>query len=70
MATNYKTAIGFLKHLGRLALDQDMSTCNDWDKLTSEEQKMFYAILAGMQNDLGEIQASFNDRNANIEVYG
>ncbi len=46
-----------------------MSCCNDWDKLTDEEQSLFYGILAGIQNDLGDMQRFFDDRQSNIEVY-
>jgi hypothetical protein len=54
----HKTAIGFLKHLSYIAKNQDMSDCKDWDKLTDEQQRMFYGILADIQNDLGEISNS------------
>ncbi|HXP51591.1 MAG TPA: hypothetical protein VN922_16660 [Bacteroidia bacterium] len=52
----FKTAKGFLKHLAFLATEQDMSDCTDWDKLSEDEQKAFYGVIAGIQNDLGEIQ--------------
>lgn len=51
-----KTAKGFLKHIIKLVNNQDMSDCTDWDKLTTEQQRLFYALLAGVQNDIGEIQ--------------
>lgn len=51
----FKTAKGFLKHLSFIAVNQDMSDCRDWDKLSDEQQRHFYAILAGIQNDLGEL---------------
>lgn len=53
----FKTAKGFLKHLSFLAINQDMSDCSDWHKLTESEQKHFYGILADIQNDLGEIES-------------
>ena len=65
----YSTAMGFLKHLSYLATHQDMSDCKGWDKLTIDEQKLFYSILAGIQNDLGDMQRLFDGRNANIELY-
>lgn len=51
-----KTAKGFLKHIRKLVIEQDMSDCSDWDKLTQEQQRMFYGLLAGVQNDLGELE--------------
>lgn len=51
-----KTAKGFLKHIIKLVNDQDMSDCSDWDKLTEDQQRQFYALLAGVQNDIGELQ--------------
>lgn len=53
---SFKTCKGFLKHLSALVVEQDMSDCTDWDKLTDEEQRAFYGVIAGIQNDLGEIQ--------------
>ncbi len=53
-----KTAKGFLKHIIKLTDNQDMSDCSDWDKLTLEQQRLFYALLAGIQNDIGEIESS------------
>lgn len=58
-----KTAKGFLKHIIKLVNNQDMSDCTDWDKLTHEQQGMFYALLAGVQNDIGEIQRTESDNN-------
>lgn len=51
-----KTAKGFLKHIIKLVNDQDMSDCSDWDKLTHEQQRLFYELLAGVQNDIGELE--------------
>lgn len=51
-----KTAKGFMKHLIKLVNDQDMSDYTDWDKLTDEQQRLFYALLADVQNDIGEIE--------------
>lgn len=65
----YKTALGLLKHLSHLAKNQDMRDCADWAKLTEEEQKMFYSIIAGIQNDLGEMQRYFDERKSGIEIY-
>jgi hypothetical protein len=62
MPKTYKTAIGFLRHISYLARHQDMSDCKDWDKLTEEEQKFFYSILAGIQNDIGELNLLFAKR--------
>lgn len=65
----YKTVMGFLKHLAYLAKHQDMSDCKGWDKLSKDEQKMFYDILAGMQNDLGDMQRLMDSRNSGIKIY-
>lgn len=51
-----KTAKGFLKHIIKLVNNQDMSDCSDWDKLTEEQKRLFYGLLAGVQNDIGEIE--------------
>lgn len=53
-----KTAKGFLKHLIKLTNNQDMSDCTDWHNLTEEQQRLFYALLAGIQNDIGEIEST------------
>lgn len=53
-----KTCKGFIKHLIKLTNDQDMSDCSDWDKLTDEQQRLFYGLLAGIQNDVGEIEST------------
>lgn len=66
---SFKTVNGFLKHLSYLATHQDMSECKGWDKLTDEEQRLFYAIIAGIQNDLGEMQSSFDNRNYKQGIY-
>ena len=61
---SYKTVVAFLKHLNFLAMHQDMSGCKDWNKLSEKEQKLFYAILASIQNDLGEMKTMFCEREA------
>lgn len=53
-----KTAKGFLRHIIKLVNDQDMSDCSDWHKLTLEQQRLFYALLAGVQNDTGELEST------------
>lgn len=53
-----KTAKAFLKHIIKLVNNQDMSDCSDWDKLTLDQQRMFYGLLAGVQNDIGELESS------------
>ena len=55
---SFKTVKGALHHIATFARSQEMSECADWDKLTEEQKRLFYALLAGIQNDLGEISNS------------
>lgn len=55
--------------MGKIAIEQDMSDCRDWDKLTDQEKSMFYGLLADIQNNLGDIQRSFDERNSGIKIY-
>lgn len=64
-----KTAKGFIKHIIKLVNDQDMSDCSDWDKLTDEQQRLFYALLAGIQNDVGEIERTAEDGSYLDKIY-
>jgi hypothetical protein len=63
MAKTRKTVKGCLNTLCEIASFQEMSMCKDWNKFTEEEQDLFYAILAGIQNDLGELQDLFDKRD-------
>lgn len=65
-----KTAKGFLRHIIKLVNDQDMSDCTDWDKLSLEEQRLFYALIAGVQNDIGEIESINGISPLREEDYG
>ncbi len=71
MPKTYNTAIGFLKHLSFLATKQEMAGCRDWNKLTDDQQQMFYEILASIQNGLGDMQREFDKEDSIIhpEIY-
>lgn len=50
-----KTAKGFLKSVKMLCEDVYIGDLQGSDKLTDKEESLLRAIIAGMQNDLGEL---------------
>jgi len=56
----YKNVKSYLKAIRYLADNQEVEQMRGYEKLSPEAQHMLYYLIAGIQNDIGEMEQILN----------